>query len=102
MSKQISNTQAEDIYAGLEELIRKEMLVDIQWLSRVTASPSTVFELLLESTRNERCPKIRSRYQEIGIEEQLESYLLTYKYMEEQERAKLSYTITYNKLFLVP
>ncbi len=98
----MNSIQADDLYAGLEELIKNEMLVDSQWLSRVTASPATVFELLLESSRNERCPKTRNRYQEIGVEQQLESYLLTYKYMEENERAKLSYTITLNKLFLVP
>ncbi|AHM58345.1 hypothetical protein D770_00345 [Flammeovirgaceae bacterium 311] len=102
MIKDLKSIQAEEVYEGLAELIKTELLIDMHWLARVTASPKTVFELLLESTRNERCPKIKNRFQEIKVEEQLENYLLSYQYMCEHERAKLTYAIMNNKLFLVP
>ena len=102
MIQKTKRMQAEDVYAGLADLIKTELPVDVQWLARLTASPETVFELLLESTRNERCPKKRDRYEEVKVEERLSSYLQTYKYMGELERAKFSYTITCDKLFLVP
>lgn len=95
-------TQAEVIYTGLVDLIKTELSVDVQWLARVTATPETVLELLIEVIRNERCPKIRDRHHEVKVEERLLSYLQSYRYMGDAERAKLSATITGNKLFLIP
>lgn len=93
---------AEDVCTGLVRLILTELSIDVQWLARVTAKPETIIELLLELTRNERCPKIRGRYQEIRAEERLMSYLKRFKSMGEPERTKLSNTIMGNKLFLIP
>lgn len=97
-----TQTAAEDVYAGLVKLIKTELSVDEQWLSRLTATPDTVFELLLESARNERCPTTQDLYRKLKAEERLEDYLQTYKYMGDVERAKLSATITSHKLFLIP
>ena len=94
--------KAEELYAGLVDLISTELLVDAKCLERITATPETIFNLLLESAQNERNSKIKVRYQEIHVEERLSNYLQVYKGMGEIERTKLSDTIRFNKLFLIP
>lgn len=92
----------EVVYAGFVELIRSEQLVDDQWLARITASPETIFELLLELIHHERCPKKRAQYRKVKVEERMQHILQLYKCMGDMERAKFSDTIIANKLFLVP
>lgn len=90
------------VYAGLVALIRSELFVDDHWLARITASPETIFELLLEFIHNERCPKKRAQYQKVKVEERMKNILQLYKCMGDMERAKFYNTITANKLFLIP
>ena len=102
MKQIIKNTLTEDIYTGLVKLVRTEISVDLQWLSRITATPETILEMLLELARNERCPRLRDRYKAARVEERIVGFLQMWRFMGEKERAKLSNTITSNKLFLVP
>ena len=102
MKQIIKNSLPEDVYTGLVKLIKTEMSVDLQWLSRITATPETILEMLLELTRYERSPQLRDRYRAARVEERIIGFLQSLRFMGEKEREKLTSTIMNNKLFLVP